>query len=347
MSTPARIAIGLACLASASAVLHRDELAAIFQGAPALVEDRAGLLSEPQRARVAAYHEALRNAHDIDYRVLTVSEAGDIEWQAHRHFDDTGVGDQSADGRGLLLVIDTAERRVRLEVSTSLEGVYTDAFVAYVQHRQMVPFFGKGRIADGILATTELIVTRAQDAAADKAFAPPLAARSLGGGATTGFDPGEAAEGAYRQQTHGVLSAGLAPAQVVATYHDAMARRDARPDLPIYSGATARMLEGWVVTPAQMDNVVRAYRKCSIDSVLAEADRAVVRYRIGQRQCAPYFLHREHGEWKLDLTAMSALIRFNHQNEWRFVSADSHPYRFAFTDWRFDGKGFATSEIAH
>jgi uncharacterized membrane protein YgcG len=62
--------------------------------------------------------------------------------------------------RGLLLVIDADQ--VRLEVGYTLEGVLPDAFAAYVEHRQMVPFFERGRVADGILSTTELIVTRAQ-----------------------------------------------------------------------------------------------------------------------------------------------------------------------------------------
>jgi uncharacterized protein len=84
----------------------------------------------------------------------------------------------------LLLVIDTELDRVRLEVSTSLEGVYTDAFVAYVQNRQMVPFFQSGRVADGIIATTELIVVRAQEAEAGNDFSPAMPARSMGGGAT-------------------------------------------------------------------------------------------------------------------------------------------------------------------
>ncbi len=306
------------------------------------VDDRAAVLRPAERARVVAYHAAFLGAHDIDYRVLAIAAAGDLERTAHGYFDEAGVGTLSANGRGLLLVIDTASERVRLEVSTSLEGVYTDAFVAYVQNRQMAPFFSAGRVADGILATTELIVGRAQEARADGALAAPMPARSMGGGASAAVsiggsrNPGEQVE----RQTQHVEVDGLEPAQVVEAYHERMASRDARADLPLYSTDTVAMLREWVVTPAQMDNLVRTYRRCTLDSVQIRSDAAVVRYVVGQRQCAPYFLRRESGAWKLDLTALSSAIRFNHENQWHFQLPLPDDYEFAFEDWRIDGSGF-------
>jgi uncharacterized protein len=231
---------------------------------------------------------------------------------------------------------------VRLEVSTSLEGVYTDAFVAYVQNRQMVPFFAAGRVADGILATTELIVGRAQDASAGAAFAPSMPARSMGGGATAAVAIGTAADPSedFKQQTQRVDVAHLGPLEVVETYHERMANRDARTDLPLYSSDTVTMLRDWTVTPAQMDNVARTYRSCVVDGVRIRNDAAVVRYRVDQRQCAPYFLRRENEAWKLDLSTLSAAIRFNHENQWRFQTPLPDDYGFAFEDWRIDRSGF-------
>jgi uncharacterized protein len=312
------------------------------------VEDRVQLLSEAQRGRIAQYHAALRREHDIDYRVLAVSEGGDLDMAAHRYFGETGVGSLSARGRGLLLVIDTALQRVRLEVSTTLEGVYTDAFVAYVQHRQMVPFFQAGRVADGILATTELIVGRAQDAVAGKEFSPTGTARSMGGGAAADAVIGSVEDpaAAFKQRTETITAEGLAPLQVVEAYLNAMSARDARPDLPIYTADTVLMLRDWVVTPAQMDNVVRTYEKCTVDGVRVQNDRAVARYRVDQRRCAPYFLRLEEGAWRLDLAAASAFIRFNHNNQWRFPGGVPEGYAFAFADWEFDRNGFPRAATA-
>ena len=98
--------------------------------------------------------------HGIDYRIATSRDVGDIDLFTVDLFDELNVGSRSATGRGLLLVIDPAQDLVRLEVGYALEGIFPDAFVAYVQHRQMVPFFRSKRLGDGILATTELIIDR-------------------------------------------------------------------------------------------------------------------------------------------------------------------------------------------
>src|SRR5690606_13286483 len=101
-----------------------------------------------------------------------------------------------------------------------------------------------------------------------------------------------------------------------------------RPDLPIDSADTIRMLRDRVVTPAQMDNVAGVYEKCTVDGVRVQNDLAVARYRVDQRRCAPYFLRLEQGEWRLDLASASTLIRFNHNNQWRFSGAVPEAYAF-------------------
>jgi uncharacterized protein len=335
---------GLAICAIAGVVLvGRIDLVGRDGQAASAVDDRAAVFEPAERALIAEYHAALRAAHDIDYRVLATAAGADLERAANAYFASAGVGTLSASGRGLLLVIDTSGDRVRLEVSTSLEGVYTDAFVAYVQSRQMAPFFAASRVADGILATTELIVARAQDAQAGQGFAAPMPARSMGGGASSAAPIGTGGVGPNEEpqpNARPAALAGLDPLQVVESYHDRMARRDARTDLPLYSRDTMAMLRGRVVTAAQMDNVERTYRDCTVDSVRIGSDTAVVRYRLAMRQCAPYFLRREDDEWKLDLTAMSTMIRFNHENEWRFRTPIADEYEFAFEDWRVDTDGF-------
>ena len=102
------------------------------------------------------------------------------------------------------------------------------------------------------------------------------------------------------------------------------------------------MLRRWTVTPAQMDNVVKTYRRCHAQTARIGPDSryAVVRYPVRERACAPWFFQRAGGYWLLDLTMMQKAIRFGRGNAWRFDLGVDHPYRFAFTDWRFDRNGF-------
>ncbi|GAG07343.1 unnamed protein product, partial [marine sediment metagenome] len=152
-----------------------------------LVDDAAGLMDEEQRARVAEYHGFLLEDHDIDYRVVTLEDSGDISLFAVERFEELGVGQFSQTGRGLMLVIDSGRDEVRLEVGYALEGAFPDAFVAYIEERQMVPFFGARRVADGILAASELIIARAQRAKQHAGLeSEPAMTGSGGGGATAG-----------------------------------------------------------------------------------------------------------------------------------------------------------------
>jgi uncharacterized protein len=306
-----------------------------------LLLDDAGLVAPDQREQLEAHHQFLRIDHDVDYRVQTIRGVEDINLYAVRRFDELDVGGLSGNGRGLLLVIDAERDLVRLEVGYALEPVMPDAFVAYIEHRQMVPFFQHRRVADGILATTELVVARIQNAKANagwenEAWLPG----SGGGGATTrarlGAKPGGEERGGPE-----VLAAD-SPEGTLEAYRRAMAARNASPTLDIYSSDTRRMLANWVVTPAQMDNILRSYRDCQPEPVRYDAGsrHAVIRYPVPERQCSPWFFVHESGRWRLDLTMMQTAIRFGRSNAWRFASGVEHPYAFAFEDWSFDRNGF-------
>ena len=335
------------CRATSRPALFAAALAALLAVGCAdphapLVLDGAALMTREQRDFIETYHAYLRRDHDIDYRVVTVSGAGDMDRFALDQYASLGVGDASSSARGLLLVVDAAADRVRLEVGYALEGVYPDAFVAYVEQRQMVPFFTERRVADGILAATELIVTRAQRAAARAGFESEVwMAGSGGAGASTsarlgrGFEP-------PRPRAEGRYEPGETPQATLRSYLAATAAREADPELALYTPETRRMLEGRIVTAAQMDGITSAYRDCTPQPAKLSADgrRAVIRYPVAQRQCAPWFFERISARWHLDLATMQRVIRFGRSNAWRFERRASHPYAFAFADWTLDEHGF-------
>ncbi len=307
-----------------------------------LVMDDAALMSQAERARVAEYHAYLLDDYDIDYRVVSARNLEGIDHAALELFERMSDASRSRTGRGLLLVIDAEADLVRLEVGYALEGVFPDAFAAYIEHRQMVPFFERGRVADGILATTELIVTRAQRAAANAGFEEEeWLAGSGGAGATA---PARLQAGPAPSPSGPILAAAASesrsPAETLRSYFAAMAVHNANPDLPIYTPDTRRMLRQWVMTPAQMDNVARSGRDCprGATEVSPDGRRAVIRFPLEARTCPPYFFAQGESGWALDFVTMQRVIRFGRSNAWRLTG--QHPYAFAFEDWRFDAHGF-------
>jgi uncharacterized protein len=329
------LAIALACTAAPGCGDART---------PPVVVDTAGVLDAAQQERIAQHHALLLRDHDIDYRVEVTAGVGSLADHARRRFRELGVGGRSQGGRGLLLVLDPAADRVRLEVGQRLEGVYTDAFVAYLQERQMVPFFRAGRVADGILATTERVVTRAQRAREGATFAAPGAAESAGGGAERPAALGAGGDGRFRSGPD--VAAQDTPRATVAAYIEAMRRRNGRAALDLYTAETRAMLAGRVVTAAQMDAVTRDYRDCGTGTLRTAPDgtRAVIRYPPSARLCAPWLLVREEDRWRLDLASAGRIFRFGAGNAWHLAPGAEHPYAWAFADWRFDAHGFPVAD---
>ena len=140
----------------------------------------------------------------------------------------------------------------------------------------------------------------------------------------------------------GAGGVGRTPEKTLAGYLAAMEARNGDPNLAIYTPDSRRMLQGWVMTPAQMTNVVRTYRRCHAQAAKLDPTGrlAVIRYPEAERQCAPWFFQRTGSAWALDLTMMQRALRFGRANAWRFDPAASHAYGFAFEDWRFDKHGF-------
>ena len=306
---------------------------------PVLVDDAANVLSVAEERQISRYHGLLRSDYNIDYRIVTGENLGDLDRYAVEHFRQQAIGDASTQAYGLLLILDTTSNQVRLEVGYALEPVFVDAFVSYIEQQQMTEFFAVSRIADGILATTELIIQRAEEAASNNGVVSEFQTPGTGGGgarteARLGEGPSERRNDSVNENPE------ESPEAVLATYQRAMAEQNNNPDLAIYSLKTREMLEDWVMTPAQMDNVARSLRECKVERAFHHGESAVLRYPIAERTCPPYFFVWEQDHWRLDFTVMVDALRFGRGNQWRLEPGYLGRYVFAFRDLRFDRNGY-------
>jgi hypothetical protein len=307
------------------------------------LDDRAGLLDRQARKRVIEYHRALLEDFNIHCKVVVLDHPStDINTDAAELFGD--LGRKTGEARGLLFLIDPVGKQVRIEVGYDLEGIFPDIFVSYLEREQMVPFFERARVGDGIEATEELFVARIQRSVAGEPFSPSVELGGVshysgGGGAKTKVAIGKGALDKAAVADRTAYLPQQSPEQSLDVYKRVLRQKIKDPHLALFTPATREFLSGWVVTDAQQDHELRGLERAVVDKVVVAGNLAVIRFAAKERSLPPYFLANDGSGWAFDFAAMKDSIRMNQKNMWHFVSRD-HPYMFGFADWRFDANGF-------
>jgi len=122
------------------------------------VNDTAGLLGPAERDRVESLLAELERTTGAQVVVLTVeSLAGEaIEDYSLRVAETWKLGQREKDN-GVLVVVASADRKMRIEVGYGLEGVLTDARSRRILDEVMRPRFRAGDFAGGIAGAAETI----------------------------------------------------------------------------------------------------------------------------------------------------------------------------------------------
>lgn len=142
-------------LLAVAAALAAASLSAEFQ-APAnrgYVTDLAGALRPETVAWLTADLQTLDRQGGVQLAVLIVPELGGTTPFdfAQRTFDAWKIGHQ-ATRKGLLLLVATRERKVRLHVGYGLEGDLPDGKVGALLDSHVTPFFRSGDLDGGVRA---------------------------------------------------------------------------------------------------------------------------------------------------------------------------------------------------
>ncbi|MDY0095581.1 MAG: TPM domain-containing protein [Candidatus Vecturithrix sp.] len=311
------------------------------------IDDQAELLTQSERQRISDLIGNLLKDLDIHVRVVILKEqTQNINANAVELFERFTTGSQIRGAKGVLFLVDPQGKQGRIDIGYDLEAVLPDAFVNYLMHKQMTPFFESNRVGAGIEATVELLVGQASGTLDTSAYLFDSAMQRQGtdafGGAGARTDVEVGAGSPEKRTTELSESFGPQPSplQTLETYQTALKLHIKDPNLGIYTPNTRTFFAQWLVTDAQQDNELK-----SLQNVLSEAavyqdnSRAVIRFPISNRQAAPYLLSRSDQGWMLDFAAMNKFIGFNHLNQWFFRSTD-HEFIFAFEDVSFDQHGF-------
>lgn len=315
-----------------------------------IIDDAYVLLDNDKLMKMyREYNEGLLKDYDIDFRVITTSSDEDIDLFANKAFATLQQKSRSRSGKALLLLVNTMQDKVRLEVSAALEPVYTDAFVSYVERKGMVPYLREYKIADGVYMMTELVHDRATEAHQGKEWMPPMESKSIGGGAKSKAYIGMVDPDA-KKGTQVLARSGDDPKAVLQKYIEALKAHNKNPNLDIYTDATKAFFPKWTVTDINQNHEVENISKClNLHETLYDNDDthavlAVIPYDK-HRTCSPYFFKKEEGKWKLDIATMAQTLRFNAQMQWHFdmskrLEKEGMYYAYAFDGYGFDKHGY-------
>jgi uncharacterized protein len=149
------------------------------------VSDFAGLLAPADRQRLESRLEAIEAASSNQFALALFRslEGDDLEGFSIRLADAWKVGHKGRDN-GLLLLVFSGDRKVRIEVGKGLEGAIPDAVAGRVIRDVLAPRFRQGDYAGGLLAAVEAL-----DAASRGEFKPLPEKRRRVSGPLSGVVP--------------------------------------------------------------------------------------------------------------------------------------------------------------
>ncbi len=118
------------------------------------VTDYAGVISNSDKEIIETLGAEIKQKSGTEIAVLTVKTFepySSIEEFANEVFEKWGIGEKGKDN-GILIVLSTGERRVRIEVGYGLEGTITDGRAGSIIDQYMIPYLKNNNFSEGLKA---------------------------------------------------------------------------------------------------------------------------------------------------------------------------------------------------
>jgi len=125
------------------------------------VNDHAGKLDEPTRARLEAFLDQVKRKTGAEFAVLIMPSTAPWDPSEYkvRVFQSWGLGRKGVDD-GLLMLVAIEEREVRFETGYGLEGTLPDGLQSRIFRNEMAPRFRAGDWSGGVTAGVLACATR-------------------------------------------------------------------------------------------------------------------------------------------------------------------------------------------
>lgn len=122
------------------------------------VNDYAALLNDDEAAAIETRLKAIEGetSNQFVLAIFKSLEGGSLEDFSIRLADAWKIGQKGKDN-GVILLLFTEDRKVRIEVGKGLEGVITDAHSGRIIREIIAPFFREGKYAAGLMGAVDAL----------------------------------------------------------------------------------------------------------------------------------------------------------------------------------------------
>jgi TLP18.3/Psb32/MOLO-1 phosphatase superfamily protein len=273
------------------------------------LHDKVNALTIEDRLKYNAILGWLYEENGVDAHVELLPGVGEepLEQYTVRRMRDLGIGRESG-RRGLLVVYDKSDGRLRMEVGPALEGLLTDAFVGHVNREILSHHVSENDVRSGLYATLFAILFRLRRAALGDefdtrvlGFVEDTRRLSLGAGQTTRIGSDSAGDGA-RAPTPAEQAYFASQPTVRAAYErylEWMAYGGQPNDVPLFTATSVEWLDDLRMTTAfaQMSLMEEYGRKFRIE----ERGKVAMLFFTNDPFAQPHFFRKGKQGWQVDL----------------------------------------------
>ncbi len=271
--------------------------------------DPAGRLSPQQALEVEEQLRLLKQELGVDARILFVTPPADepFEELGARLFEALDASGSGPGARGLLLLVDVAARRSRIEVGYELEPHLFDAMAGALAREHLLPL-DRDRLGLDLRLVLDVVRLRLESALFAGTFAPaPLedgAGRPGAGGAgasASGEDELPVLPRPLDPAARLAYTAGSSVRETYRRYLDWLQRGGFDLSVGIFDAESRALLSRWRATPVYLDLMWRSHGVGPV--AVVERGEAAMLYALGDPLAPPHFFARGDQGWQIDLAA--------------------------------------------
>jgi hypothetical protein len=291
---------------------------------PRRLVDTGALLSEEQRRSIVDYLAFIESERGVDYRVVVMeAAASDLVAEGVARYEAMQIG-ASADGQGMLLLVDVDSEEARVEVGYALEHRVRDVEASSMITDFLTPYFSSGQVASGIEASVERLVDVLDPTREEEAYETPVLG-SGGAGATAALLAGiDRLTPETKARLQEIMVPQPDPGDCVRLEIALMHRGIYYRDVPMYDEAWRRAKRPDF--PANRLKTIA--REWDGPFEIESTDDRAITYYTGEKalRWGPQLLRHTDQGWIVDASSVARLIVYDYSNESWYALEEDNPY---------------------